>query len=127
VVIWQGGRVGAREKPLVVYDGGCGFCMRWVERLRRWSAGALDFAPYQEAAAQLPSIPLGEFERSVQLVGTDGRVFSGAEAVFRALAHCPRARARVPLWCYRRVPGFAAASEAGYRFVARHRGWFGKR
>lgn len=126
MVIWQGGRVGARERPLVVYDGECGFCMRWVERLRRWSADALDFAPFQQAAARFPSIPLEEFERSVQLVETDGRVFSGAEAVFRALAHCPRVGAGALLWCYLRVPGFAVVSEAVYRFVARHRGRFGK-
>jgi len=124
MVIWQGGRVGARDRPLVVYDGECGFCMRWVERLRRWSKGALDFAPFQEAAALFPPIPREEFERSVQLVETDGRVFSGAEAVLRALAHCPRARARALLWCYLRLPGFAAVSEAVYRFVARHRGLF---
>jgi predicted DCC family thiol-disulfide oxidoreductase YuxK len=124
MVIWQGGRLPPRDQPLVVYDGECGFCTRWVERLRRWSAGALDFAPFQEAAARFPSIPREEFERSVQLVETDGRVFSGAEVVFRALAHSRRARAL--LWCYRRVPGFASVSEWGYRFVARHRGWFGR-
>lgn len=113
----------ARDKPLVIYDGDCDFCLRQVRRLRRWTSEALDFAPHQEAAAHFPSIRREEFERSLQLVETDGRVFSGAQAVFRALATNPRLRAY--LWCYRYLPGFAPLSEGGYRLIARHRGRFG--
>jgi hypothetical protein len=52
-------------------------------------------------------------------VSPDGEVFEGAEAVFRSLAETPGHR--WPLAAYRRVPGFAAAAEAAYRFIARHR------
>jgi predicted DCC family thiol-disulfide oxidoreductase YuxK len=47
-------------------------------------------------------------------------VYRGAEAVFRALAHAPRGG--LPLWLYRRVPGFASVAEAVYARVARNRG-----
>jgi lipase maturation factor 1 len=55
----------------------------------------------------------------VVLVSSDGQVFEGAEAVLRSLAETPGHRWL--LAAYRRVPGFAAAAEAAYRFVARHR------
>jgi hypothetical protein len=55
----------------------------------------------------------------VVLVSSDGEVLEGAEAVFRSLAEAPGHR--WPLAAYRRVPGFAAAAEAAYRFIARHR------
>ena len=48
-------------------------------------------------------------------------VYSGAEAVFRMLSYGSRVGSGFGLWCYRQVPGFAAASQYGYRFVADHR------
>jgi predicted DCC family thiol-disulfide oxidoreductase YuxK len=116
----QGAREAARERPVVVYDGDCVFCMRQVERLRRHAGSTVDLAPYQDAAPRFPSVPAEAFRRSVVLVDTDGRVYDGAEAVFRALAAGPRGGAG--LWCYRSLPGFAALSEGVYRWVARNRG-----
>ena len=109
-----------RRKPLLIYDGECAYCTRQVERLRRWTHGALDLEPYQTAAARFPSIPPDAFRRAVQFVDTSGAVSSGAEAAFRALATNPRLGGF--LWCYERVPGVAAVSERVYRLVARNRG-----
>lgn len=58
-------------------------------------------------------------ESAVHLIEPDGRIYRGAEAVFRALAVNPARR--WPLWIYRKVPGAQAATEWGYRWVARHR------
>ena len=79
----------------------------------------VDYAPSQEVAARFPEISAEAFHRSVQLVMPDGEVSEGAEAVFRSLAEAPGHR--WPLEAYRRVPGFAAATEWAYRIVARHR------
>src|ERR1700758_1198904 len=107
------------EKPLLLFDGDCGFCKRWVERWKSLTGGRVEYAPSQEAGSRFPEISADAFRRSVQLILPDGRVFEGAEAVFVSLSFAPRREWLLAV--YRRVPGFAPASEAAYRFIARHR------
>jgi predicted DCC family thiol-disulfide oxidoreductase YuxK len=109
----------APAKPLLVFDGNCHFCRRWIERWRELTAGAVEYAPSQEVAERFPEIPREAFDQAVQFIETDGTVFSAAEAVFRSLGH-KRSR-RWMIWCYEHAPGFAAITEAAYRLVARHR------
>ena len=111
-----------RSKPLLVYDGECGFCRAWIERWRRATGDEVEYAPYQEIGADFPDIPLAEFARSVFLIEPDGSWSRGAEAVYRSLACAPEGGAG--LWLYRHVPAFAAASEWAYRIVADHRPTF---
>ena len=107
-------------RPLLVFDGDCGFCRSWIARWERSIGGAVDFAPSQEVAAAHPEIPPQRFTRSVVLIEPSGEASFGAEAVFRALARGRRGGA--PLWAYRNVRGFAALSELVYRTIASHRG-----
>jgi lipase maturation factor 1 len=109
----------APAKPLLIFDGNCHFCRRWIERWRELTAGAVEYAPSQEVAERFPEIPGEAFERSVQFIDTDGTVFSGAEAVFRSLGQ-KRSR-RWMIWCYEHVPAFAVITDTAYRLVARHR------
>ncbi len=109
----------SREKPLLIYDGDCGFCRHWVEQWQTLTKDRVEYAPSQQVADQFPEISPERFLASVWLVDTDGLVYGGAEAVFRTVAYGPRRRWM--LWMYRRVPGFAPLCEWGYRFVARHR------
>jgi predicted DCC family thiol-disulfide oxidoreductase YuxK len=106
-------------KPLLIFDGDCHFCRRWIERWREFTAGAVEYAPFQEVAERFPEIPREAFEHAVQFIETDGTVFSAAEAVVRSLGQ-KRSR-KWMVWCYERVPGFAAVTETAYRLVARHR------
>lgn len=80
--------------------------------------------PFQDEAAirQFPEVPQADYERAVQLLETDGSVFSGAEAAFRALAYNPRWR--WSLGWYQHSHFFALGSETFYRVVARHRRFF---
>ncbi len=110
-------------RPLLIYDGTCGFCRDWVARWSRVTGDRVDYAPYQEVAPRFPDISEERFRRAVHLVEPGGRVTSGAEAVFRALAASPGRRWL--LWLYDHVPGFAPASEACYALVAGHRDAFG--
>jgi hypothetical protein len=89
-----------------------------VEHLRARVGDRVAFEPYQAGRARFPEIPLDDLAAAVHLVEPDGRVSRGAEAVYRALALGGPAW---PLFAYRRVPGFAALSETGYRLVATHR------
>src|SRR5437867_1029594 len=110
------------RRPLLIYDGDCGFCRLWIARWKEMTREAVDYAPSQEAAARFPDIPPEDFDRSVQLIEPDGSVFSGAEGVFRALAHGPRRG--FPLWAYEHVPGAALVTEGAYEAVAGHRPFF---
>lgn len=117
-------QVTPREKPLLIYDGACQFCGRWIARWRKTSGDRVGYEPYQDVVTQFPQITLSDFASAVQFVDTDGTVYDAAEAVFRARACSPRRGAL--LWAYQRVPGFASTSEAVYRFVARRRDGFSK-
>jgi len=107
------------EKPLLIFDGDCGFCRRWIARWKGETGEAVDYAPSGEVAPRFPEIPPEAFRRSVQLVLPDGRVLEGAHAVLRSLAEAPGRR--WPLALYSRVPGAAPVSELLYRLVARRR------
>ncbi|MBA4150689.1 MAG: lipase maturation factor family protein [Verrucomicrobia bacterium] len=111
------------EKPLIVFDGDCGFCTLWVRRWEQTTAGDVQFLPSQDPtiSERFPEIPKEKFETSVQLVQKNGEVYSGSEAVFRGLAEgC----SKWPLRFYEKVPGFAPVSEAVYGMVSRNRQFF---
>ncbi|HZS52212.1 MAG TPA: lipase maturation factor family protein [Bryobacterales bacterium] len=107
------------SKPLLVFDGNCGFCRLWIDRWKHLTADRVDYAPFQEAAGRFPNIPLEQFRSAVQLIEPSGAVTSGAQAVFRLLAYGQGKRWLN--WLYDHAPGFAPVSEACYRFVAQHR------
>jgi|SRR5579884_1224473 len=96
----------AADAPVLIYDGNCGFCELWIEY---WKQLTVDRVRY-EASDDAPE--------SVQLA-LAGETLTGARAVFTLLKEVP---GRGWLACaYDSVPGFGAASEAAYRFIAAHR------
>src|SRR3990172_2342426 len=105
-------------RPLLIWDGDCGFCRRSVQHLGELTGDRIAFEPYQTAHTRHPTIPVEAFRAAVHLVEADGHVSRGAEAVFRALALGGR---RLPLAAYRWLPGFRALSEWAYHQVAAHR------
>src|SRR4030095_16635812 len=107
-------------KPLMIWDGECYFCKRWIERWREITAGEVDYVTYQEAANRFPEIPVEQFKRAVAFIEPDGKAFFAAEAVYRSL-RCRSSRKWLA-WSYDQVPGFAAVSELAYKLIARHRG-----
>ncbi len=111
-------------KPLIIFDGDCGFCRRWIRRWQERVRGAVDFEPYQTAATRYPQVPVERFEHWMHFVDENGRFFSGAEAAFRLFERMPRA-GRL-LEAYRHVPGFKFLAEGAYNLVARHRRFFSR-
>jgi predicted DCC family thiol-disulfide oxidoreductase YuxK len=110
------------DKPVLIYDGKCGFCKIWIEYWKTLTGDAVTYAPSQEVGSEYHQIPPEAFGKSVQLVMPSGEVLSGAHAVFETLASHPS-------WCrllsaYYGVPGFARITEASYRFIAGHRNTF---
>jgi lipase maturation factor 1 len=107
------------SKPTLFWDGDCHFCRRWVERWNETTAGAVDYVPFQQIGARFSEIPRENLERAATLVEANGEVYSGARAIFRALRY--RSSRRWLSWSYDRVPGFAAISEAFYKFISWNR------
>ncbi len=108
-------------RPLVLYDGACGFCKLWVDYGRQVTGAAVDYAPSAERGHEFPEISSAKFDASVQLVLPGPEVLSGAHAVFAALACAPHRGLLLRL--YQASSVFAALSEAVYRWVAAHRGF----
>ena len=108
--------------PLLVFDGDCGLCRIWVDYWRRLTGDRVAYAPYQEVSQQFPQVSEAEFRYAVQLFLPDGRVLSGAHAVFQAIDY-GRGQGWL-LWLYQNLWGFPVLAQLIYRFVSAHRSSF---
>lgn len=115
-----------KELHAVIYDGSCGFCvgnLKWLGFLDRLHL--FQSVPYQAADlhVRFPSLRQAECEKSMHLVLSDGRVFSGADA-FREIF------LRTPLLFWlgylMRMPPLPWASKRLYAVLARNRYRLGK-
>ena len=106
-------------KPLIIWDGDCHFCRRWIERWREITRDEVDYEISQKVGDRFPEIPREQFERSVIYIETDGAVYSGAEAVFRSL-RC-RSSKKWLAWSYYHFAGFAPVSESLYKIISCNR------
>lgn len=113
------------QNPVLLFDGDCYFCRRWIERWRFYTKDAVDYRPYQEASPEYPEITIEQFKKSVWFVDRSKKIqASGAEAVFRALAE-GRGKGWM-LWIYQKVPLVKPVCEAAYKAVASNRSFFSK-
>lgn len=107
------------EKPLLIYDGTCGFCKRWVTRFHAVTKSGFTYAPYQEAACRYPNVPAEEFSRAAQCFEADGTRHSGADAMLFALS-----TGTGPQWpykIYQRYSFIRSVTDAVYGIIARNR------
>lgn len=104
----------------ILYDGGCGFCSRWVKfwesTLRRTGFGV---AALQEpwVASQL-GMPIDDLLVDIRLLTGTGGLISGAD-VYLAVAR--RIWWAWPFYAIFSLPGFYWVICAGYRWFARNR------
>ena len=106
-------------RPLLVFDGDCGFCRVWVDYWKGLTSDRVNYAPFQEVGERFPQASREQFASAVKLILPGGEVRSGAHAVFTALASVPDRRWM--LWSYDRVPGVGPLCEAAYRTIANWR------
>ncbi|MGE5231414.1 MAG: thiol-disulfide oxidoreductase DCC family protein [Deltaproteobacteria bacterium] len=108
-------------RPVLLYDGTCGFCRAWIDRLRRWDrVGRIDYVAYQQraAVAGLPPISDDALDRAAHLVAPDGRVQAGARAIPLLLNYLPGGRLLKPFF---HVPGVPWVADRVYAWVAANR------
>jgi predicted DCC family thiol-disulfide oxidoreductase YuxK len=92
------GRVGVSPQPpsnpVLIYDATCGFCSRWVDRIKVWDRKcAITYLPLQDArAANVSGCRIQDLGQAVHLVRPDGAVFAGAAAIRELFSFLPRDR-----------------------------------
>lgn len=106
-------------KPLLIWDGKCGFCHYWAIRWERMTGDAVEYRPHTQMLEHIPDIPAKEFKQSVKFIEPDGRVYHAAEAAYKSLSYA--GRWKVLYRMYRGSRLFRWMSESIYRYVARHR------
>jgi predicted DCC family thiol-disulfide oxidoreductase YuxK len=109
----------------LIYDGNCGFCRRWVERVRRWDRhGRLATLPYQapDLEARFPQVSRADCVQRIHLVEPTGTVHRGAAAGREVLRRLPGGWFwTLPL----RLPGASGVAERIYRWIAHRWGPLG--
>jgi predicted DCC family thiol-disulfide oxidoreductase YuxK len=108
-----------RERPVLVYDGDCGFCTTSVRFLERHIRTDATIVAYQFADLGDLGITAERAEYEVLWVDTEGRVTGGAQAVARLLMDAGG------LWwppgAIMRVPPFRWLAHGAYRLIANNR------
>ncbi len=111
-----------KEKPVMAWDGTCGFCHYWVIKWRKLTGERIIFKPFQQVYQQVPDIDLKYFRQAIRFLDTDGRVYTGPEAVFQAL-HQYGNKWRWVMPLYKNIWLFRFLSDLFYAFVSANRTW----
>lgn len=112
------------RRPLLVYDGDCGFCSEHATRYAARARGLVEVLAAAQLGEQHPEISSEQLARSVIYVDEFGELHEGADAVARALHFTGL---RWPRWMYRFIPGLAPLAEWSYRRVANNRQHLGSK
>lgn len=75
------------QRPVLVYDGDCGFCTKSV-RLAERMPTRCEIVAWQHADLAALGTTQERAEQEVLWVATDGRVYGGADAVAMLLRDC---------------------------------------
>jgi len=105
---------------VVLYDGQCGFCLRWV----KYWAGTLGRSGFEIASLDEPWVaekikqPHEELLTDIRLLTTDGQLISGADVYLYAARGIWWAW---PFYTIFSLPGFNRLIHVSYKWFARNR------
>ena len=109
-----------KEKPIMAWDGNCGFCKYWVIKWKIMTGEKVHYQPFQEVYHDFPDIDLKYFKQAIRFIDADGRIYTGPAAAFQAL-HRYGSSWRWVMPIYRHFWPFRFLSDHFYAFVSRHR------
>jgi len=111
-------------KPVLIWDGECGFCKYWVLRWEQLTKDRVRFRTYQEIASEFPDIPIKEFKKASRFIDLNGTIFSGPDSAYKSYTYSNKS---LPWhrW-YHSSTVFRWLSDHGYNFIAKHRPLFYK-
>jgi len=106
---------------VLLYDDRCGFCRRWVARLKRWDRrdriGVMSL--WDTRAPGLAGRSADALRHAAHVVMPSGEVHAGAAALRALCPVLPGGRLVAGLFA---LPGAMALAERSYRWVARRWG-----
>ena len=100
------------------------FCHYWVLRWKMITGDGVDYKPLMSVYQNFPDIDLKYFQQAIRLIDTDGRIYTGPAAVFRAFRYGPRYRWLMPL--YENLKLAEWISDHVYSMVSRNRNFMYK-
>ncbi len=117
------------EKPIVVYDGECRFCIWSVRRMKKKDKRSqFDYLPRQTQGieAHFPKLASSDFNTGMRLLVGKEDIYVGADAVYQIYRRLPPfhlfawfvPRAGFTLY---RVPVLNLIFRVGYALIARYR------
>lgn len=110
------------KKNFIVYDDHCGFCLKSIERLKKITQETISYLGRSEFNASDYGLSSDDTKKSIQYIEfkeNQASIYSGANAVFKALAN--NKKYKFLLCLYKYLPGFAIFSEIFYSFIAKNR------
>ncbi|MEH6657451.1 thiol-disulfide oxidoreductase DCC family protein [Leeuwenhoekiella marinoflava] len=109
-----------KYKPVLIWDGHCGFCKFWITRWKAKTGDALEFKTFQETSQQYKDFPLKEFKKASRLIEPNGNVFSGPDSAYRCYDYAERKSYPYHRW-YASNKIFRSLSDKAYNYIAKHR------
>jgi len=107
------------SKPLMIWDGNCGFCKYWI-LVWQTKTTEVDYKTLQDVAAEFPEIPLKEFKKASRFIDTDGQIYSGPDSAFMSMWYFKTPQKHWHRW-YMSSELFQSLCDHGYNFVAKNR------
>ena len=110
------------NKPVMIWDGTCGFCKYWITYWHRLTQDKIDYESFQTAAERFKDIDLVHFKQASRLIETDGKVYSGPRSAYRTFTYGSKF-AFLDRW-YQNYRLFEKISDRIYQLVASNRNFF---
>lgn len=108
------------EKPVMAWDGKCGFCHYWVIKWKIMTGDSVTYVPFQDIHQNFPDIDLKYFKQAIRFIDTDGKIYTGPAAVFQALnKYGSKWKWVMPV--YRNFWPFRFLADRFYAFVSKNR------
>jgi predicted DCC family thiol-disulfide oxidoreductase YuxK len=109
----------AKVKPVLVFDGDCGFCTTTANWIKKNSKVALDIAPYQWTDLSVYGLTTEEAAAKVQLV-IGGKIFAGHNCMAKLLLIQPNVFLKL-VGAVMVMPGVNPISAKAYEWIAANR------
>ena len=106
------------DKPILIYDGDCGFCRRVAGWVRCRMGDRLCFERAQTVVQRFPVLGEGGTMTAVLLLDEAGTLFRGVEVIYKVFSLLG---GPFLLNQYQSSRSFAWLSDQGYRLVAKMR------
>lgn len=108
------------EKPMMVWDGECGFCKYWIINWKSKTDDRIDYRTFQDVAIRFKDIPLKEFKKASRLIEPNGSVFSGPDSAYRSFLYFKNNKSPWHRW-YSQHKIFNFISDHTYNSIAKNR------